>query len=207
MNTVKSPGTLMGTSVLSALAASLCCITPVVSLLAGSSSLAANLSWFEPARPYLIGLSITVLALAWYVQLKPSKSTNMDNCNCEVSRKPTFFQSKAFLMVVTVFTVLMMAFPLYAQVFYSTPAKQGVVAISPNQKAQTAIFTLKGMTCAGCEGHVNSEAAKVKGVLDVKTSYAAGTSTVKFNPQQVSIEQIRAAILKTGYTIVSVKNQ
>ena len=144
-----------------------------------------------------------LLWCAW----KTSKSPNMDDCNCEVKKKPTFLQSKTFLMVVTVFTGLMMAFPLYAKVLYPTPAKQSIVASNTSQKSQTAVFTLKGMTCAGCEGHVNGEAAKVKGVLDVKTSYAAGTSTVKFNPQQVSVEQIRAAILKTGYTIVSVKNQ
>ncbi|HEU4634309.1 MAG TPA: mercuric transporter MerT family protein, partial [Flavisolibacter sp.] len=74
MISIKSSGTFSSAGVLSAIAASLCCITPVIALLAGSSSIAANFSWIEPARPYLIALSISVLALAWYVKLKPAKA-------------------------------------------------------------------------------------------------------------------------------------
>jgi mercuric ion transport protein len=65
MISIRSPGTFTSAGVLSTFAASLCCITPVIALLAGSSSIAANFSWMEPARPYLIGLSIAVLAFAW----------------------------------------------------------------------------------------------------------------------------------------------
>ena len=66
---IKSLSTFTTAGVLSAIAASLCCITPVVALLAGSSSIAANFSWIEPARPYLIALSIAALLFAWYVKL------------------------------------------------------------------------------------------------------------------------------------------
>ena len=108
----KLPGTFTGAGLLSAFAASLCCITPVIALLAGSSSIAANFSWIEPARPYLIGLSIAVLAFAWYVKLKPAKSV-VEDCNCDTTGKIPFLQSKTFLSIVTAFAVLMMAFPLY----------------------------------------------------------------------------------------------
>ena len=73
MISLKSPGTFSGAGVLSAIAASLCCITPVIALLAGSSSVAANFSWIEPARPYLIVVSIAVLAFAWYLRLNQKK--------------------------------------------------------------------------------------------------------------------------------------
>ncbi|RYE48387.1 MAG: heavy metal transporter, partial [Sphingobacteriales bacterium] len=49
MISIKSPGTYTSAGLLSAFAASLCCITPVIALLAGSSSIAANFSWIEPA--------------------------------------------------------------------------------------------------------------------------------------------------------------
>lgn len=62
MSNNKSSGSLLGAGVLSAIAASLCCITPVLALIAGSSGIASTFSWIEPARPYLIGLSIVV----WY---------------------------------------------------------------------------------------------------------------------------------------------
>lgn len=66
MISLKSSNTFTSAGVLSGFAASLCCITPVIALIAGSSSLVSRLSWIEPARPYLVGISIAVLAFAWY---------------------------------------------------------------------------------------------------------------------------------------------
>src|SRR5438128_12212948 len=168
MISIKSPGTYTSAGLLSAFAASLCCITPVIALLAGSSSIAANFSWIEPARPYLIGLSIAVLAFAWYVKLKPTKTNDMD-CDCE-TRKASFLQSKTFLSIVTVFAILMMTFPLYAKVFYPKPKVQATLAEVDNK--QQVKFTIQGMTCEACEEHVNNELFKLNGVLGYKTSYA-----------------------------------
>ena len=61
------------TSVLTATTASLCCITPVVAILAGSTSMASSFSWMEPFRPYLISLTILVLVYAWWDKLKTQK--------------------------------------------------------------------------------------------------------------------------------------
>lgn len=203
MISIKSPGTYTGAGVLSAIAGSLCCITPVIALLAGSSSIAANFSWIEPARPYLIGLSIAVLALAWYVKLKPSKSNNMD-CNCETTKKASFLQSKTFLSIVTLFAILMMAFPLYAKVFYPKPkVRAATVAVVDNK--QQVNFTIQGMTCEGCEEHVNSELSKVNGVLAYKTSYASKNSVISFDKSKVHIKTIEAAINKTGYKVKDYK--
>jgi mercuric ion transport protein len=205
MRNTKSTGSFLGMGVLSAVAASLCCITPVISLLAGSSSLVTNISWLEPARPYLVGFTIGSLVLAWYFKWRTEKAA-VDDCGCPVKAKGSFLQSKLFLSLVTVLAVVMLSFPLYAKVFYSTPAKQNIVAVE-NQRLQTAIFTIKGMTCAGCEGHVNSEVSMVKGVMEVNTFYAKGASTVLYDANQATLAQIKAAIATTGYKIVSVKNQ
>ncbi|MEJ7678326.1 MAG: mercuric transporter MerT family protein [Segetibacter sp.] len=70
MISVKSTGSYTSAGVLSAFAASLCCITPVVALFAGSS-IVANFSWIEPARPYLISLSVAVLAFCLVCKIKP----------------------------------------------------------------------------------------------------------------------------------------
>lgn len=54
---MKTDNKLIGAGLLTAIAASLCCITPVLALIAGSSRLATTFSWFEPFRPYFIGLT------------------------------------------------------------------------------------------------------------------------------------------------------
>ena len=194
-----SSRTLMSAGVFSAFAASLCCITPVIALVAGSSSIAACFSWIEPARPYLIGLSIAVLGFAWYLKIGASKTKNMD-CNCEVAQKSSFFQSKGLLGIVTVFAILMMSFPLYAKVFYSKPKAQAAIVVAPENKQQVK-FTIEGMTCQGCEEHINKELAKVSGVIAYKTSYASGSSLVSFDKEKVQVTTIASAINKTGYKV------
>lgn len=201
MISIKSSGTFTGAGVFTAIAASLCCITPVIALLAGSSSIAANFSWIEPARPYLIGLSIAVLAFAWYLKLKPAKTNDID-CICETTKKASFLQSKTFLAVVTVFALLMLTFPLYAKMFYPKPKARATTVAAVDDKQQ-AKFTIQGMTCEACEEHVNNELSKVSGVLAYKTSYATRSSLVTFDKSKVDEKTIETAINKTGYKVKS----
>ena len=96
-------GKLIGTGLLTAIAASLCCITPVLALIAGTSGLASTFSWLEPFRPYFIGLTILVLAFAWYQKLKPQKKID---CNCEITEKTNFVKTKSFLGIFTAFLIV-----------------------------------------------------------------------------------------------------
>ena len=203
MISIKLSGTFTGAGILSAMAASLCCITPIIALLAGSSSIAANFSWIEPARPYLIGLSIAVLALAWYVKLKPSKNNYMD-CDCEPTKKTSYIQSKTFLSIVSVLAILMMTFPLYAKVFYPKPKTQATILAAVDNKQQVK-FTIQGMSCASCELEVNNELSKVNGVIAYKTSYAGKSSLVTYDKSKVDVKTIEAAINKTGYKVKEYK--
>ncbi|WP_242927886.1 mercuric transport protein MerTP [Pontibacter vulgaris] len=201
MSGIKLSGTFTGAGFLSAMAASLCCVLPVIALLAGSSSLAASFSWLEPARPYLIGVSLVVLAIAWYSKLKPVKTTTMD-CNCEIPKKVSFLQSKAFLAIVTVVAIGLMSFPLYANIFYPQPQPQAT-PVALNDTKQQVRFAIQGMTCAGCESHVNKELAKVKGVEVFNTSYSTNSSLVTFDQTEVDVKTITAAIQKTGYKVTA----
>mgnify|MGYP003457247015 FL=1 len=114
MNTNSKSGKLAVASILSAVTASLCCITPVLALISGASGVASTFSWLEPFRPYLIGITVLVLGFAWTQKLKP-RTTEEIQCTCEEEDKIPFVKTKKFLGIVTVFTFLMMAFPYYGQ--------------------------------------------------------------------------------------------
>ncbi len=200
MDKIKSPETYTGAAILSAFAASLCCIAPVIAIFAGSSSIASNFSWLDPARPYLIGLSIALLAFAWYLNLKSFKSSGLD-CNCATTKKASFIQSRSFLSIVTIFAVIMMAFPLYAEIFYPRP-KEGKTKMSVNGTSQQAVFKIQGMTCQACEAHVDNELSKVNGVLTYKTSYSNSNSLVTFDRTKVDLQALEVAINKTGYKVI-----
>ncbi|MBZ0326321.1 MAG: mercuric transport protein MerTP [Altibacter sp.] len=188
---------LAGTTMITAIAASLCCITPVLALIAGTSGMAATFSWLEPFRPFLIGLTIIVLAFAWYQRLKPKKQ-DID-CACE-DEKPNFFNSKRFLVFVTLFAALMLAFPYYAQVFYPSNSKEVVMVLESN--TETISYKIKGMTCTGCEAHIESEVNKLNGIVEATANYETGTATVTFDKTKVSPAEIEVAIRKTGYKII-----
>ena len=81
----KSSNKLIGMGLFTAIAASLCCITPVLALIAGASGMASTFSWLEPARPYLIAVTILVIGFAWFQKLKPRKEIN---CDCEIDENP-----------------------------------------------------------------------------------------------------------------------
>jgi mercuric ion transport protein len=191
---------LIGTSMLTALAASICCITPVLAVLAGTTGLASTFSWIEPFRPYLIGFTVLVLAFAWYQKLKPKTAAEID-CECD-DEKPKFVNSKGFLFLITLFAGAMLAFPSYSHIFYSSPdASKEIVYIEQSNVKEIRV-TIEGMTCAGCEAHIESEVTKLDGILDVKADYEAANTIVKYDETKVDLEKIETAILSTGYKII-----
>jgi len=137
---------IIGVSILTAIASSLCCITPVLALISGTSGIASSFSWLEPYRPYLIGFTILVVAFAWFQKLKPQKEID---CECEMDEKRSFFQSKLFLGIVTLIAISMTVFPYYSAVFYPK-AEKGIIIVD-KAAIQTINLEIKGMTCASCE--------------------------------------------------------
>ncbi|QNJ98168.1 mercuric transport protein MerTP [Constantimarinum furrinae] len=197
---MKSENKLIGASLLTAITASLCCITPVLALIAGTSGIASTFSWIEPFRPYLIGLTILVLGFAWYQKLKPQKEVD---CECETDEKPKFIQSKKFLGIVTVFAIVMLAFPYYSEIFYPKTEKQIIIVDKSDLK--TTEFKISGMTCAGCEEHVNHEVNKLNGIVSSKASYENGNAIVEFDKTKTNETEIEKAINATGYKVTGIK--
>ena len=197
---MKSENKLIGAGLLTAITASLCCITPVLALIAGTSGIASTFSWIEPFRPYLIGLTILVLAFAWYQKLKPQKEID---CECETDEKPKFIQSRKFLGLVTVFTILMLAFPYYSGIFYPNTEKQ-IIVVDKSDIKKTE-FKISGMTCASCEEHVNHEVNKLNGIVNSKASYENGNAVIEFDKTKTNETEIEKAINSTGYKVTHKK--
>ncbi len=197
---MKSENKLIGAGILTAITASLCCITPVLALIAGTSGIASTFSWIKPFIPYLIGLTVLVLVFAWCQKLKPLKEID---CECEKDEKPKFMQSKKFLGIVTVFSVVMLAFPYYSGIFYSNIEKQ--IIIVDKSDIKTTEFKISGMTCASCEVHVNHEVNKLNGVVNSKVSYENGNAIIAFDKTKTNEVEIEKAINLTGYKVINKK--
>ena len=196
----KSNKALIGSGIITAIAASLCCITPVLALIAGTSGMASSFSWMEPFRPYLIGFTILVLGFAWYQKLKPRTAKEIQ-CDCEEDEKKPFMQTKLFLGIVTVFAVLMLAFPYYSSIIYPDN-KQEVVYVNL-LNIQILELEIEGMTCEACDSHVAHAAQEVDGVIEAKADNKTGIAEVKFDKSKTSKEAIISAIDKTSYKVIS----
>ena len=197
---MKTNKKLISAGLLAAFTASLCCITPLLAFIAGTSGLATTFSWLEPLRPYLIGLTIFVLGFAWYLKLKPKKQLD---CSCEKDEKIPFTQSKMFLGIITLFAVVMLAFPYYSGIFYPTTEKQIIIVDQSN--IREIEFTISGMTCASCGEHVNSEVNKLTGIISSDASYENKNAVVKFDDSKTNIDVIQNAINATGYVVTDKK--
>lgn len=193
---MKSVSKLLGVGLLTAVTASLCCIIPVLALVAGTSGIAAVFSRLEPFRPYLIGFTVLVLAFAWYQKLKPQKEID---CECETELKPKFIHSKSFLAIITVFAILMLAFPHYSSNLYPNTSKE--MSVVDRSDIKTMEFKIGGMTCASCEAHVDHEVNKLDGIVNSKTSYENGNAIIEFDSTRTSETEIEKAINATGYKV------
>ncbi|USD24626.1 mercuric transport protein MerTP [Flagellimonas marinaquae] len=187
------------TGLFSAFVASLCCITPVLALLSGTTGIASTFSWIEPYRPILMGVTVLILGFAWYQKLKP-RPQDID-CACEDDR-PKFIQSKTFLFLITIFAGTMLAFPYYSKIFYpNSNAERQIVYVSESNVSELT-YSIEGMTCAGCEAHIENEVNKLEGILEVDANYGTSLTVVKFDNSKVSANDIASAIKKTGYKII-----
>ena len=193
---------ILGAGLLTAFAASLCCITPVLALFSGATGIASTFSWMEPYRPYLIGITIAVLAFAWYQKLKPKKAEI--DCACEED-KPSFWKSKKFLAIVTILAFLLMAFPSYSNLFFpKTPATQ-VVVVDKNNLQQVKL-NITGMDCQACSQTINLALSNVPGVLKYNTDYQQASSTVMFDQSKTTQQAIVKSVNETGYTVAGITN-
>ena len=192
MSNGKDNKVLLGSGLLLALTSSLCCIVPLLAMIGGAGGMMSAFSWAAPLRPYLLGATVLILGFAFYKAYRPERK---DGCGCE--ERKSVLRSKAFLWVVAVVSMLLSTFPYYAGVFERRAASQ-VVANTPNLKQ--AVIHIRGMGCADCEGLVNRALQQRNGVRDVHTSYAKGEAVVHFDPTQVSLLELGAAIEQgTGY--------
>lgn len=62
-------------------------------------------------------------------------------------------------------------------------------------------FKIRGMHCTSCSLNIDGQLEDLNGVISADTSYAKSETKIKYDPEQVSIEQMKKVIEKLGYEI------
>jgi len=188
----------IGTGILTAVMASLCCVAPLLALVTGVGTLASAFSWIEPLRPYLIGATVIVLAWAWYQKLKKQPE---DACGCAPTDKQKFYDTKGFLALITVFAAVMLMFPYYSAYLY--PQTATINTAAANAELKQAHFKIIGMTCTGCEAGISYQLNQLPGINQVEVSYEKGAADVRYEAAKLNEATLIKAIKAAGYEAVS----
>jgi len=185
------------TTIVTAIGASLCCITPVLAVLAGSAGLASSFSWMEPFRPYLIAITLIVLAYAWWDKLKPATPEIECACDPDENGEVSFWYSKRFLAIITIFALLMLSFPYWGERFIESSKPKTVQ--TQNKHILKKVIAIEGMTCKACEATVSKVGGDVDGVVAIETSLEKKESIVSYDTRKTDINKVMQAIGTTGY--------
>jgi mercuric ion transport protein len=105
-----SKGTLIG-SIIAGIAASACCLGPLVLLTLGiSGSWISNLSAMEPLRPYFIGMTLIFLGLAFRKLYSQPQSCAVD---APCATPSNLHKQRIVFWVVSAVVLIVMSFPWY----------------------------------------------------------------------------------------------
>lgn len=58
---------------------------------------------------------------------------------------------------------------------------------------------ISGMHCVSCSMNIDTELEEKEGVIEATTSYAKATTQVSFDPQKISLTEIKKVISDLGY--------
>lgn len=183
---------LMG-AVLAAIAASSCCILPL--LLGAASAGAVGLgAVLAPYRPYLMSLTAVLLGAAFYFTYRPEKAACGTDGSCTTPRAQGVKRlSRGMLWLVTLFTVGAMAFPEIAE------HRASVKAASAPKKASAAVFTVGNITCAACSLQIVDALKKTPGVYDARVEYKIKRVEIDYDTTRIDVSRLQAAIVRLGY--------
>ncbi|PFX70074.1 copper-translocating P-type ATPase [Bacillus toyonensis] len=79
--------------------------------------------------------------------------------------------------------------------------KEKVESLGYGIVSDKAEFTVSGMTCAACANRVEKRLNKLDGVNKATVNFALESATVDFNPDEVSVNEMKSTITKLGYKL------
>ncbi len=185
--------------VLAALAASVCCVGPLVLLALGvGGAWVGNLTTLEPFRPYLMGFTLLVLGYAFYsIYRKPKAKECAPGSYCAHPKSDRI--NKISLWVVTVLVAVLFSIPYGAEYLAKRDLTGGKSLASVTGAPREVQLSVPGMNCPSCPFTVQKSLTNLDGVISAKVTFKDKQASVTYDPAKVTVEQLIAATTKAGY--------
>ena len=200
---MKKENVFIGGAVVAAIGSSLCCVLPLLAALFGLGAFGAA-SAFEQFRPYLLATAVLALAFSFYrVYFRRENCDESESC----ATKPVSRINQIFLWAATFVIFAFAVSPYYtgylaAALSNPPPTSSEAMPAASSEESlanKTVVIGVEGMTCGGCEAHIEETLKKLPGVVSADASYENKNVTVIYNPKQVALDRIKQAINSTGY--------
>jgi len=198
----------VGGAVIAAIAASLCCIGPLLFVVLGLGAFGAAAA-FQTARPYLLGAAVLLLAFGFYRTYFRRASACAPGEACDT--KPINRASRIGLWIASIAVLAFALSPYYvgdiaaAFVRRQAPVETAPATVPPGERASsetdlaTVTVQIEGMDCTACEAPIRAVLEKTPGLRSADVSYKRGNAQIKYDPKQTNVTHIKRAIDSTGY--------
>lgn len=187
MKKTNFPWTLTG-GVFAGLAASLCCIGPLLSLTLGLGSFAAS-AWFAQWRPVLLGVTFVLLGVAWYLTYRRPK---VDCADGSCARPP----GKAARLSLWLGTLVALAAAIYPALPAANHRINPAAVAAGDAKLSVLIPT---MDCPPCAAGIEASLSRAPGVKQAAVDYDTKAAVLIYDPAVTSRDQLLALIDASGF--------
>ncbi len=193
-------------AILAAIAASVCCVGPLVLLALGvGGAWVGNLTALEPFRPYLMALTFLFLGYAFYrIYRKPKAEECEPGSYCANPKSDRI--NKISLWSVTFVVLVLFAIPYVAGVSASSSTGDKATSVLTATKIDRVILDVPGMSCPSCPFTVQKSLEKLTGVIKAEASLEQKKAVVLFDPTKVSVQEMIEATTQAGYRSTVAKN-
>ncbi len=184
----------LGAAALSAVAASACCLGPLLLAALGVGG-AGAVAAFSAYRPYFLALTAALLMVGFYFAYrKPRQVDGADGCGCESSKAKGVRRAGLWTAAVVVLVVAM-APPLLARLSSSPAAPSG----SSGQLLAQVNLPIQGVDCEACAAPIRAALRKVGGLRDLRLDIAHQSATLTYEPAPGRLAAYVTAINELGY--------
>lgn len=186
--------------ILSAALASVCCLGPVLLVLLGLGSLGFG-ALIGRYHWWFIGAAIALLAYAWRSYL--TEARRCKTASCEMARGKT---TRTVLLLASVVVAVFVGLNLYTYAS-QTPHTSSLGTVPRPGQLASVMIPVEGMSCFTCELTVESSLRGLPGVRSVDARVKDAVAYVQYDPAQMTLGELIAAINQTGYRASRPKDQ
>lgn len=188
----------LGGAIVAAVAASLCCILPLIAAVAGFTGFAAS-QFFERWRPYLLAATFGLLAVGFYFAYRPREACEAGSV-CE--RTPAGRWNRAVLWLVAVLVVVLAGFPYYSGwVARAMTKTHGPAEVLAQSSQAHAVLNIDGMSCGSCAALLEKNLSQIPGVRRAQVSFEKKQAILDYDPRKVDPLRFVKSVADAGFKV------